>query len=415
MKKIYVFGIGKGEKYLERCLINENVIICGYIDNYKAGEIKEYNGCQVIKQRDINQLYDYIVVTLMQYESVKKMLIMNGVDETKIVCFFNPKDAIKEETWEVIDCFKWKTELLFKHHFEVISPSIDNLQYELYYDSKEIINDCPKIVDVDKTVELIIKNKKNLARFGDGEFELMCGRSRAAFQKVDMMLANKLKEAIKSKNDNLLIAIADNYSCLDKYTDDGARDIRMYLTNSVRKDHMRLLDLDRTYYDAYISRPYIIYRDKERAKRRFQNIRRIWDKKDILIVEGEHTRFGVANDLISNANSVNRIICPDKNAFDKYDMIKEKTLEHGKNKLILSILGPTATILAYDISQESGYWIVDIGQLDTEYEWCLRGVSERCNVKNKTVSEVISYLPIDEKNKDESMSEYENQVIYRIV
>lgn len=44
MKKIYVFGIGKGEKYLKRCLIAENVIVKGYIDNYKYESLKIYNG-----------------------------------------------------------------------------------------------------------------------------------------------------------------------------------------------------------------------------------------------------------------------------------------------------------------------------------------------------------------------------------
>lgn len=187
----------------------------------------------------------------------------------------------------------------------------------------------------------------------------------------------------------------------------------MYLTSSVRKDHMSLLDLNRTYYDAYLSRPYIIYRDKEKAKKRIQNIKEMWNNIDVLIVEGEHTRFGVGNDLLANAKSVERIICPDKNAFNKYDIIKEKTLKYGRNKLILAILGPTATVLAYDVAKEKEYWIVDIGQLDTEYEWSLRGVSERCNIENKNVSEVISYSPIEDRN-DESMKEYKRQIIYKV-
>ena len=35
-------------------------------------------------------------------------------------------------------------------------------------------------------------------------------------------------------------------------------------------------------------------------------------------------------------------------------------------------LGPTATVLAYDLA-EMGYWALDIGHLDLEYEWFLKG------------------------------------------
>ena len=43
----------------------------------------------------------------------------------------------------------------------------------------------------------------------------------------------------------------------------------------------------------------------------------MWNNIDVLIVEGEHTRFGVGNDLLAIAKGVERIICPDKNAFNK--------------------------------------------------------------------------------------------------
>jgi hypothetical protein len=39
-----------------------------------------------------------------------------------------------------------------------------------------------------------------------------------------------------------------------------------------------------------------------------------------------------------------------------------------KNILILISLGPTATVLAYDLAK-LGYWAIDIGHIDNEYEW----------------------------------------------
>lgn len=203
MNKIYIFGIGKGEKYLNRCLIRDNVIINAYIDNYKAETLEVYNGCDVLKQDSINEDYDYIIVTLMQYEYVREMLLEKGIERNKIICFFDFNDVVKEQLWDIIDSYKWKVELLFKQQTELIKPSIDNLQYELYYDSNEIIRDCPKIVDVDETVAIIKTYKKNVARFGDNEFELMCGRLRTNYQTVDIQLANRLKEVLNSQKDNL--------------------------------------------------------------------------------------------------------------------------------------------------------------------------------------------------------------------
>ena len=35
-------------------------------------------------------------------------------------------------------------------------------------------------------------------------------------------------------------------------------------------------------------------------------------------------------------------------------------------------LGPTATVLAYDLAAR-GFWALDIGHIDLEYEWFLNG------------------------------------------
>ena len=55
--------------------------------------------------------------------------------------------------------------------------------------------------------------------------------------------------------------------------------------------------------------------------------------------------------------------------------------------LVLISLGPTATVLAYDLAME-GVQAIDIGQLDNEYDWFLRGVLERIKIPGKCVAEV---------------------------
>ena len=59
--------------------------------------------------------------------------------------------------------------------------------------------------------------------------------------------------------------------------------------------------------------------DKNNSKTTFENLKKIWNGKNIIIIEGRYSRLGVANDLFNNAKSEKRILCPEKNAFAKYD------------------------------------------------------------------------------------------------
>ena len=77
------------------------------------------------------------------------------------------------------------------------------------------------------------------------------------------------------------------------------------------------------------------------------------------------------NDLLDGAKSILRIICPARSAFDKYDEILSAFNDISPDKLVLTALGPTATVLAYDLCNKE-YQAIDVGQLDLEYEWFLR-------------------------------------------
>ena len=413
-KEIFIFGIGEGKKFVDRCLDRNNVNILGFVDNYKADTLIELNGIPIVRQDELDTEFDYIIVTLMQFSEIKKQLIAQGIEKHKIICFFDYKDADIEEYWSVLDSYKWRIELLWRYCREIAMPTIDNLGYELYGNSTLVQKDCPKIVDVERTVELLSCKKVCLARFGDNEFELMCGRLRTKYQDINLKLSERLKEVINSELDNLMIAIADNYGSLARFTDSAANDIRSYLSKEVRQNHMQLLKKDKQYYDAYLSRPYIMFRDRAGAAKRFQSIKEIWEDEDVLIVEGEHTRFGVGNDLLSNTSSVSRILVPNKNAFERYSEILENVRMYGKNKLILAVVGPTATVLAYDLAKEN-YWIIDIGQLDVEYEWYLRGVEKRCNIPYKCVSEVLQYDEIITDGEKEFIRQYQKQVVLRLL
>ena len=409
--KVYIFGTGKGLEYVQRCL-RDDVEIIAYIDNYKSRE-ETINGVHLVNQHEIINEYDFIIVSLMAYDGIVKSLLNEGVETRKIVSFFNLVDSENKNFWNILDPFKWRFEIMWKSYKEKVLPISWNINYELYEKTLRLNREIPTILSAGEAITKIVNEHCSLSRFGDGEFEQIRGLERANFQNVDNELGVRLKEVLNCKRDNLIIAIADNYGSLEKDTDEAARAIREYLTPETRKAHMELLDMDRVYYDAYLSRTYLMYRDKANAGKRFNSVKKIWEGQDVLIVEGRHTRFGVGNDLLDNAKSIKRILCPDKNSFSKYKEIYNEVLKHNKECLIMTILGPTATILAHDLSSV-GYWAIDIGQLDTEYEWYLRKTQIKCEVYNKTVSEYSRYTAVVTDEEDPFMKKYFSEVIAEV-
>jgi glycosyltransferase family protein len=104
------------------------------------------------------------------------------------------------------------------------------------------------------------------------------------------------------------------------------------------------------------------------------------------VIEGEKTRFGIGNDLLNNAKSIKRILCTTRNAYNLYDKILNAALKFDKNKLIIISLGPTSSILAYDLAKY-GYQAVDLGHADIQYELFLRNASRHIRIPYKFVNE----------------------------
>lgn len=149
----------------------------------------------------------------------------------------------------------------------------------------------------------------------------------------------------------------------------------------------------------------MMYKDKSHVQFCFDSLKKIWADKDILLIEGEKSRLGVGNDLFNNTKSIRRILAPNRNAFDYYDPIIHEVQKYPPNEyLILLALGPTATVLAYDLAQK-GYQAIDIGHVDIEYEWFRMGATQKVPIKNKFVNEAGGGKGIgdihDEKYKSE--------------
>lgn len=248
-----------------------------------------------------------------------------------------------------------------------------NLLYELA-DSRTLANvKLPKILNLYDSLYSLINSNKSVARFGDGEFKIIMGEG-INFQKYDKNLAERLEEVLSNKLDNLFVGLPDVFGyCKNNYFRRVMVSCRDYL--------YKFINFEKTYIDAMLTRQNE-FATKEQGLDYYNNIKKIWQDKDLVIVEGAGSRLGIGNDLFANAKSIKRVICPIKDAFDRYDEILDECKTCEKDKLFIIALGPTATVLAYDLAK-NGYRAIDAGHIDTMYEWFLRG--GKCSIENKIV------------------------------
>lgn len=266
----------------------------------------------------------------------------------------------------------------------------------------------PIVNSTDETLNKLLNERCSISRYGDGEFSLIYERD-LLFQPYSLELSVRLKNILKSQQQNHIVGIPDVFKDVNWCTEKSRNYWERYLYRNRNKIY-KILDMKKEYYDSLMTRLYVDHKDKDKAKERFEKLKKLWANRDILIVEGEQSRLGVGNDLFNNAHSIKRILCPPKNAFSKYDEILNLVLKHNKSTLILIALGPTATVLAYDLSIND-YQAIDIGHVDIEYEWFLQKASEKLPVKNKYIGEIKNGTNVEDISDDK----YESEIAKKIV
>ncbi len=265
-----------------------------------------------------------------------------------------------------------------------------------------------KVADIDETLERLNSAPCSMCRFGDGEYKVM-HRMGNGFQKKNKSLSVRLREIIKSPDlyDDLLICIP-NFTVDMELRTKEAKDFWIWFLRSYGASFVRRLKKHGRYYDAHVTRLYYDYRECGKSEQWFNELKKVWKDKDLLIVEGEKTKLGVGNDLFSNTKSIKRILAPSHDAFDHYDSILEAVRTVYNGELVLIALGQTATVLAFDL-HKSGIHALDIGHIDIEYEWFLSGATDKTAVAGKFVKEVDI-----QSEDDENSGEYQEQIIKRV-
>ncbi|MFS9167106.1 SP_1767 family glycosyltransferase [Streptococcus mitis] len=241
-----------------------------------------------------------------------------------------------------------------------------------------------EVQTIDETLDYILEHQSSIARFGDGEAAIMLGQS-INYQKYDPNLAEELKFIFNQESSpTLVIGLQEGLKNRFSFVPDALAFWRQYLEDY---EEFYLEYCKNSWYGStFISRPYIDFVDKSKAKSQFEKLKKLWEGRDILIVEGYASRSGVGNDLFDGANSIKRIICPSRHAYDKKDEIMEAIMNHADGRLVLLMLGPTAKVLAYQLANK-GMRAIDIGHVDSEYEWMQMGAENKVLLHNKHTAE----------------------------
>ncbi|WP_279126066.1 SP_1767 family glycosyltransferase [Lactobacillus taiwanensis] len=262
---------------------------------------------------------------------------------------------------------------------------------------------------MDEALDRLINEKKSIIRFGDGELSLINGNG-ITYQAYDENLSRQLKQILFAGGNNKYdVALPDVFESLKNY---GQYTKDFYETNFFFNNQHLLKEIEKTeniYSNTFISRPYIDRIDKSKSAHWFDKLKQIWKDKDILIVEGNFTRSGLGNDLFANTKSIKRIIAPSKNAYQKISEIEQMIRENAEDRLILLMLGPTAKLIVDDL-QDLKNQLIDLGNIDSEYEWFKMGATHKVKLKNKHTAE----FNFDENIESVHDKTYENEIIGKI-
>ncbi|RSJ88909.1 MULTISPECIES: SP_1767 family glycosyltransferase [Streptococcus] len=283
-----------------------------------------------------------------------------------------------------------------------------DLQKLINKDMLEKPLDIIQVKGIDETLDYIIEHNSSLVRFGDGEINMLAGHS-IPYQDYDEELVSIMRDIIgQESREDLVVCLPDAFSDRFRFTSWAIPFWKDHMDHYM--DFYRELCSDSWYGSTFVSRPYIDFEDKSQAKSQFQKLKSIWKNRDLLIVEGATSRSGVGNDLFDEANSIKRIICPSHSAFSRVHEIEDEIEKYAGGRLILCMLGPTAKVLAYHLSQK-GYQVLDIGHIDSEYEWMKMGAKTKVKFSHKHTAEYNFDQDI-EFIEDET---YNSQIVAKIL
>ncbi len=288
---------------------------------------------------------------------------MKKIENLKLFTKQNKKNSLLKKFLRAI--YKVKTKQSGKKNFYILGVKLFSLnkkiskleESELYH----IQNKFPKIIPFDIMIDKI-KKGASLARFGDAEFDIAMNKNKNdPYQKPSKVLSQKLFQILnRSCSDKLLIAIPPfnakhnnikkyykNISFWQWYWMSRWKELNKFITQS-------------TYANSFFSRDSVFY------ELSLNELKSIWDKRNVVFVVPKNGRFFYDNRLFDNIKKKEEINVPATSAFSQYDRILKECLKYPKDYLFFICAGPTATVLAVDLA-DKGYQALDMGHFPNCY------------------------------------------------
>ena len=288
------------------------------------------------------------------------------------------------------------------------------LLYDLVY--RNVVRP-PYVMTIQETLKKVLVDKCSLCRYGDGEISSIYGAD-LNFQPHNDTLSVRLKEILKSNTTKIIIGIPRVFD--SRWLNEDNPIERAFWKNHLlmaRHKWYRYLSSKVMYGNALCSRFYSTDFDYNKSKEIYSLWAQIWYKRNLIIIEGKDSKLGVGNSCFNGANSIRRIIAPSKNSYARYNDILNAALRQDPDALYLIALGPTATVLAYDLAM-SGRQALDIGHIDLEYEWWTRHATAKITIPGKFCNE--TYLTGGQKAEvegevpGEALSQYKSEIIIEL-
>lgn len=184
----------------------------------------------------------------------------------------------------------------------------------------------------------------NIARFGDGEFKMACGKGYRR-QLGSEKLAAELCGILNEPAANCLVGIPTMNSKGPK--------IQSWVRH--RDRFSRLLPAHRRFHSAFISRPdsapWISTREYA------EMVQSLWTTKRVaLLAEPDNS---IVQLIARTASCVNHIVCPSHGSYKLIDEFEDDLVDSNPDIIVMSC-GPTATCLANRFAL-LGFHAVDIG------------------------------------------------------
>ena len=283
---------------------------------------------------------------------------------------------------------------------------------KIFYEFKYLlfrISNKPKILSMENTVDIIVNNKLSVSRYGEGELRKMFNKNYE--------YRDRLINAFNINDTKLLTCVSGMIYCSTSKLSNNCRHFYKWYGTYYGRKTTKFLGYNRIYGEACITRFYLDYNEKDFnyfLPRHICNMKRIWQDRNILFVEGEHSKNGVGNDLFDNSLSIRRIICPDKNSISVVDEIQKCIKKHYKEgDLVLVSSGYAGSIICSELGSTTNMQCVDIGNLDVEYIWFLNRCTKKVFIEGKNSAEAVESqerIILDYDN-----DKYLNEIIDRVI